>query len=401
MRMLHVIESFAPGGMETTFLHVLRQFKEFDSTIEHHVLSFARGALEPEYRDAADSVAVGCDQETLDRHVRAGYDLVYILFERCAYRLLPRLLAHSSATVVYGKGYDMGGMYRLNEGLLWQADASMLNACDAATFTTPNLAAGFPTPPGRTTVLRKAADVRRFAALPKPDKHTPKRIVCVANLHPRKRLGDLIAAMPRIRQEVPDAQLRLVGGGNLAEARRLSVLAQECDVDDCVELVGTKADVVPEIAAARVIALPSSCEGVPTALLEGMAAGRPVVATDVGHVSSIVTTRVEGFLFTPGDVETLAERLTWLLTDAALAERMGRAARKRAMEHDVRTVARTLLDALVAAAHGAAAAMVDGTSARIADGASRRLPPADDETGASERMPPPEPLSVSLDTHAA
>ena len=40
--------------------------------------------------------------------------------------LLPQLLAHSAATVVYGKGYDMGGMYRLNEGLRWQADLRRL-----------------------------------------------------------------------------------------------------------------------------------------------------------------------------------------------------------------------------------------------------------------------------------
>ena len=92
-RFLHVLESLAPGGMETTFLNMLRAFRDIDPSIEHHVLSFAGGSLEPRYRDAAGRVTIACDTETIDAHVGAGYDLVHVLFERCAYRVLPRLVA--------------------------------------------------------------------------------------------------------------------------------------------------------------------------------------------------------------------------------------------------------------------------------------------------------------------
>jgi glycosyltransferase involved in cell wall biosynthesis len=350
MRMLHVLESFAPGGMETTFLNVLAAFRATDPAVEHHVLAFAGGALEPGYRERAHQVTVGCDPQTIDRHVAAPYDVVHVLFERCAYRIVPQLLARTTTPVVYGKGYDMGGMYRLNEGLRWQADETLLAACTAATFTTPQLAAGYDLPGGRTTVLRKAADVARFARIPDPSDATPPRIVCVANLHPRKRLGDLVLALEQIRRRVPDAQLRLVGGGNDAEAARLAALAAERGLAGAVSFSGPCADVAPELAAARVVALPSSCEGVPTALLEGMAAGRPVVATAVGHVASIVDDRVEGFLVAPGDIAALAERVTRLLMDPVMARQMGRAARARAATHDVRLIARTLLEALKAAA---------------------------------------------------
>ena len=350
MRMLHVLESFAPGGMETTFLNVLRQFRIADDAIRHDVLAFAGGALEGAYRDAAHSVRVGCTAATIDEQLAEPYDVIYILFERCAYRLLPQLLARSRTPVVYGKGYDMGGMYRLNEGLRWQADESMLMACDATTFTTRQLAAGYEGTPDRATVLCKAADVQRFQTLRDPDLTTPARVVSVANLHPRKRLGDLILALEQIAGLVPDVTLRLVGGGSAAEAARLTALAAERGLADRVSLAGVVADVAPEIAAARVVALPSSCEGVPTALLEGMAAGRPVVATRVGHVASIVEDGVEGFLVAPGDVLALAERLLRLLTDRRLATEMGRAARRRAESHDVRVVARTLLASLRAVA---------------------------------------------------
>jgi glycosyltransferase involved in cell wall biosynthesis len=349
MRMLHVLESFAPGGMETTFLHVLRNFRLADESIRHDVLAFGAGPLERRYREVAHEVTIGCDPVTVDRQLAEPYDVIHILFERCAYRLLPQLLGRSRTPVVYGKGYDLGGMYRLNEGLRWQADESMLAACDGNTFTTPHLAAGYDIPAGRTTVLQKAADVERFQRLPDPDAATPTRVVCIANLHPRKRLGDLILALDQIAPCVPDASVRFVGGGSAAEAARLTALAADRGLADRVSLAGVAVDVAPEIASARIVALPSSCEGVPTALLEGMAAGRPVVATNVGHVSSIVEEGVEGFLVTPGDILTLAERILRLLTDATLATAMGKAARARAASHDVRLIARTLLDTLRAA----------------------------------------------------
>jgi len=346
MRMLHVLESFAPGGMETTFLNMLRRFRIEDDSIRHDVLAFAGGTLERAYRETADFVTVGCDAATIDVQLARPYDVIHILFERCAYRLLPQLLARSSTPVVYGKGYDLGGMYRLNEGLRWQADESMLMSCDRHTFTTPQLASGYAVDPGRTTVLRKAADVEQFQRLLDPDVSTPLRVVCVANLHPRKRLGDLILAFEQIADCLPGATLRFVGGGSAIEADRLRTLATDRRLGDRVSLAGVTTDVAAEIAASRVVALPSSCEGVPTALLEGMAAGRPVVAANVGHVSSIVDDGVEGFLVAPGDILSLAERLLRLLSDPGLAAAMGSAARARAASHDVRVVARILLDTL-------------------------------------------------------
>ncbi len=346
MRVLHVLESFAAGGMETTFLNALEAMQALDPGTEHHVLAFAGGALEARYRQRAASVRVDpfCDVPALCQ--ADGIDLVHILFERCAYRVMPALVARSSVPVVYGKGYDMGGMYRLNEGLDWQADASLLAAADGVTFTTDSLEAGYALPPGRTSVLGKAAAVARFERLDGPGDSTPPRVVCVANLHPRKRLGDLIEAFVEVRRQVPGATLRFVGGGNLAERGRLSHLAEDRGLASAVSFAGPVDDVAPELAQAQVAALPSACEGVPTALLEAMAAGRPVVATRVGHVESIVEDGVEGWLVEPGDVRALAQRLVQTLTDPAARDRMGRAARRRAHDHDVARVAQGQLAAL-------------------------------------------------------
>ena len=350
MRMLHVLESLAPGGIETTFLNVLREFRAADPSVQHEVLALAGGPLESRYRQTADTVTIACDTATITKTLRREYAVIYVLFERCTYRLLPLLLGQSATPVVYGKGYDLGGMYRLNEGFDWAADEAMLAAADATTFTTAELAAGYAVPAGRTTVLRKAADVTAFTDLPPADSATPRRVVCVANLHPRKRLGDLILALREVRHTVPDAELRLVGGGNPLERQRLEQVARDLGVGAGVSFAGLVANVADELRRARVVALPSSCEGVSTALLEGMAAGRPVVATNVGHISSVIDDGVEGFLCPVGDVPALAARIALLLSSPGSAALMGAAARRRAAAHDVGAVARQLLVSLKEAA---------------------------------------------------
>ena len=248
MRILHVIESFAPGGIETTFLTCCVSLRDQDASVEHHVLAFAGGALEQRYRDGA----LGHDWRATTApsigSSTANYDVAHMLFERCASRIVPEILARTPMPVVYGKGYDLGGMYRLNEGLRWQADESLLAACDGVTFTTANLAAGYDLPP----------DARRFSARPPTSRDfrrsrsqtmsTPLRIVCVANLHPRKRLGDLVdGARPRKARAFPTLNCVWSAAAAPADAERLRSLAARVGVGDSVTLAGLVSDVVPEI----------------------------------------------------------------------------------------------------------------------------------------------------------
>lgn len=352
-RVLHVVESFAAGGIETTFLNMLRAWRREPAWASHHVLACAGGALEAAYRAAADSVTIAGGQRELEHAVLQPYDVIYFLFDRCAYRLLPVVVAHTRGAVVYGKGYDMSGMFRLNDALAWQADESMLWGVDQATFTTADLMAGYAAPPERCEVLGKAADVRHFLSMAPSGVLTPQRIVCVANLHARKRLGDLVTAVARLQKDVPLVRVRFVGTDDGREAARLRALAREQRIEDACEFVGFRSDVADDIAAARIFALPSGCEGVPTAMLEAMAAARPVVMTDVGHIRTIVRDGVEGFLVAPRDIDALTDRLRTLLTDPQRAAGMGLAARARAAAHDVHAVASRLRCVIERAAAGA------------------------------------------------
>lgn len=358
MRVLHVIESLAAGGIETTFLNMLRAWRAEPAWAEHHVLAFAGGPLEGPYRETADSLTITASQDELEQAVLAPHDVIYFLFERCAFRLLPLAAGRSRAAVVYGKGYDMGGMFRLNDGLTWQPDESMMWGSDRTTFTTGDLAGGFDLPAARCDVLGKAASIGPFLEIAEVHPLTPNRIVCVANLHARKRLGDLIGAVAALRAEIPDVRVRLVGADEGDEGAKLMAQAGALGMADACEVVGRRADVAADLQASRVFALPSGCEGVPTAMLEAMAAGRPVVMTDVGNIRGAVDDGVEGFVVPIGDVQALTARLRLLLTDRALAATMGRAARSRAHVHDARVVATRLRMAL------------EQTVARMANGAA-------------------------------
>jgi glycosyltransferase involved in cell wall biosynthesis len=312
----------------------------------HEVLSFTGGSLEPAIAQAAHRVTITNEEHEIAALVDEGFSVVHLLFERCAHRLAPVLLARSGARIVYGKGYDIGSMYRTGGGFDWPAEESLLAACDAVTFTTPALASRFPHPPGRVCVLEKAVDVARFETVPELAPAAPPRILALANLHPRKRLDDLIAAMPRVRSQVPGAVLRIAGDGQPSRRETLQQLAQQLGVSAAVDLAGWVADVRPELSWCTVVALPSACEGVPTALLEAMAAARPVVATRTGDVASLLDDGAAGLMVEAGDVGALAEALVRVLSDPMLARRLGAAGRTRARRHDVRPIAARVLDVL-------------------------------------------------------
>ena len=93
------------------------------------------------------------------------------------------------------------------------------------------------------------------------------------------------------------------------------------------------ADMPTAYRDADVLCLPSWWEAMPLAVLEGMASGLPIVATDVGDVRTAVENGRSGLLVRPRAPEELAAALTSLLTDPALRRRMGANARRAAEQH--------------------------------------------------------------------
>jgi glycosyltransferase involved in cell wall biosynthesis len=133
-------------------------------------------------------------------------------------------------------------------------------------------------------------------------------MVCVARLSREKGLHVAIEAMPRLLQAMPGALLALVGDGIEREA--LAARSRELGCDRQVRFVGAvPPGAVPEwLGAADVVALPSLSEGHPNAVMEALAAGRPVVASRVGAVAEYVSPAV-GRVVEPGDPQALGEAL--------------------------------------------------------------------------------------------
>jgi len=152
----------------------------------------------------------------------------------------------------------------------------------------------------------------------------PGMVLFMGRLSKGKGLFDLLEAFQRATPDLPGARLVIAGDGDPAEvlacARKLGIGAQ-------VELRGWIAGATKhaELARACVVALPSYAEGFPMVLLEAMVLATPAIATPVGGIPDLIQDNETGMLVAPGDVDGLAAALRRLLSEPALAARLGTA----------------------------------------------------------------------------
>jgi glycosyltransferase involved in cell wall biosynthesis len=143
---------------------------------------------------------------------------------------------------------------------------------------------------------------------------------------------ELVRAIERVRRTIPGAVILTVGDALPGFAEEMADLAGRLGIPDALVSAGwlSGSELAAAYALSDVVATPSLCfESFGLVNLEAMAAGRPVVASLWGGPSDVVADGETGFLVNPLQVGTLAERLTRLLADATLRERMGRAGRAR------------------------------------------------------------------------
>jgi len=153
-------------------------------------------------------------------------------------------------------------------------------------------------------------------------------LVSVGNLYPVKGHRHLIDAIGILAERYPAVHLAIGGRGDLADA--LVARARELGVSDRLHLLGLRSDIGAVLAAADIFVLPSLSEGLPMALLEAMFAGCPIVATDVGEVSTALAGGEVGVLVQPGNPMSLSHGLAMLLSDSSRARDLGERARRRA-----------------------------------------------------------------------
>ena len=158
----------------------------------------------------------------------------------------------------------------------------------------------------------------------------PPIVVLVARLLWDKGIGEFVAAARLLRVEGITARFVIVGSvdsGNRAAIDSGTLAAWQDD--GCVEFWGFRTDIPEVLAQASVVCLPSYREGLPKALLEGMASGLPCVTTDVPGCREAVRQCDNGLLVSPRDPQSLAEALKILINDPEMRKRMGLRGRER------------------------------------------------------------------------
>ncbi len=189
-------------------------------------------------------------------------------------------------------------------------------------------------PPHKTTTVHSGIDSAPFVAAQSGQlraelglaAETPL-VVCLANLRPVKNHVRLLHAMRLVDDLGAPFHLALVGEGVLQAD--LTTLAHSLGLEARVHFCGRRLDIPAILADADLKVLASDWEGLPAAILEAMAAGRAVVASQVGGVPELVVHEETGLLVPPQDVAALAEALSRLIQSTLWRRTLGAAGRAR------------------------------------------------------------------------
>lgn len=153
---------------------------------------------------------------------------------------------------------------------------------------------------------------------------------CVGMLRPEKGHIDLVDAVALARKSVPGVKLLIVGDGKCKD--ELCRRVEERGMEEAVLFFPSSSSVISMLSAMDVFALPSHTEGLSIATIEAMSCGRPVVVTDCGGPTEIVSNGVTGLIVPPCDPGAMAEALVRLAKDSALRTCLAANGRARARE---------------------------------------------------------------------
>lgn len=162
------------------------------------------------------------------------------------------------------------------------------------------------------------------------------RVGLVGRISPWKGQDVFLRAIHRIRRQFPGVRFQIIGTALFGEetyADHVRALCTELELDLCVEFCGFIRDIQKHIASLDVVVHASTIpEPFGQVIIEGMAAGKPVIATRGGGTMEIVVDRISGLLVPMNDDEALAIAMRQLLADADLRSHLGAAGRRRVEE---------------------------------------------------------------------
>ncbi len=223
-----------------------------------------------------------------------------IIIERQAFRAANAIVANSQAVK----------NYLINEGVSEKKIEVIYNGLDLERLTPK---------------MTNRREICEMLGLPNDEKI--KFITLVANLrHEVKNQPMFLRVARKVLQKHPDAHFILAGEGELKKT--LENLAKDLKIEENTHFIGRCVHIPELLFVSEICTLTSVAEGFSNSILEYMAAGKPVVATDVGGASEAIIKGETGFLVASDDDENLANRLIELLSDTEKAQNFGRKGRK-------------------------------------------------------------------------
>jgi glycosyltransferase involved in cell wall biosynthesis len=185
--------------------------------------------------------------------------------------------------------------------------------------------------PEKIAVLENGVDLERFpiASLP-GTRGEVVHVGVVANLRPVKNIDGLIRAAASLRDTLPKLQFEVAGAGE--QRPDLEKLIAEHRLAAQFRLLGSVSNIPAFLGRQDIAILPSHSEGMSNALLEYMASGRMIIATDVGAASRLIRDGIHGRLVPPGDEAALAAAISWMIQNPEAGQAMAMAARQRVQD---------------------------------------------------------------------
>jgi len=195
----------------------------------------------------------------------------------------------------------------------------------------------------KITVIINGINVDKFIPSRDSSRLIVRRIGIIARLAPVKDIATLIRAMRTVVDAYPDVQLDIVGDG--PERASLEELTKELILDASVIFHGFRRDIPEVLSFIDIFVLSSISEGTSITLLEAMAAGKPVVVTNVGGNPAIIEDGVNGFLMPSQDPELMADAIIRLIIERETRRKMGEAnIRKVEQQFSIHAMARQYED---------------------------------------------------------
>jgi glycosyltransferase involved in cell wall biosynthesis len=341
IRVLHVSKGLGVGGAEQLLVQLIGSQPNVRSTVAYFLppLDHLVGELE---EAGAEVVLVGSGAKPHRWSRVFGRFIADRTFDVVHYHnpllvgLLPPVVRRASPqTVQVATEHSVWQNYHPATRIVHPLGSRLL---DANICVSPQVEASLPSRLARkSTTIIHGIDVLRWASNTRRDIHPPMRLLTVANHRAEKDYPNLLRALAHLRDHHRlEFRLDSVGFGDLLAGHRR--LAAELGLSDRVHFHGRVDDPQPLFAQADIFVLASKHEGLPVALMEAMASGLPIVATEAGGVPFALDNGRFGLLVPPEDSAALAAAIAQA-SQVEVHAKLADAARQRADLFDVATSA--------------------------------------------------------------